>query len=75
MQIFSRESIKIRRNLESNTLLDEKLQKQARKSGPDGRIVLRLNIEKMNFFLISLLQNLEVTEKNSYLCSVKGETK
>ena len=64
MQIFSRESIKIRRNLESNTLLDEKLQKQARKSGPDGRIVLRLNIEKMNFFLISLLQNLEVTKKN-----------
>ena len=75
MQIFSRESIKIRRNLESNTLLDEKLQKEARKSGPDGRIVLRLIIEKMNFFLISLLQNLEVTEKNSYLCSVKGETK
>ena len=63
MQIFSRDNIKIRRNLESNTLLDEKLQKQARKSGPDGRIVLRLIIEKMNFFLISLLQNLEVTEK------------
>ena len=75
MQIFSRDNIKIRRNLESNTLLDEKLQKEARKSDPMGRIVLRLIIEKMNFFLISLLQNLEVTEKNSYLCSVKGETK
>ena len=30
------QSIKIRRNLESNTLLDEKLQKEARKSDTIG---------------------------------------